>query len=181
MEKISALELVAVGAPVTIYWFYTLFLMLTDASPHKGIQISTRHKIVTTSTILLPLALLWSLGAFNATEATLQMNQGILYPAVNYLMFVWLLCTPIAAFYALILLIRQYNAWTPDPVAPKYKINSTEDSILAMNAATGFMRDRKFDEEQEQHERHFEDAQRRSEIEAIARRLAADEAEGIFT
>ncbi|MCP3672820.1 MAG: hypothetical protein GY814_20840, partial [Gammaproteobacteria bacterium] len=123
MEKISTLELVAVGAPVTIYWFYTLFLMLTDASPHKGIQISTRHKIVTASTILLPLALLWSLGVFNATEATLQVKQGILYPTVNYLMFVWLLCTPIAAFYALILLIQQYNAWTPDPVAPKYKIN----------------------------------------------------------
>ncbi len=163
MEKISTLELVAVGAPVTIYWFYTLFLMLTDASPHKGIQISTCHKIVTASTILLPLALLWSLGVFNATEATLQVKLGILYPTINYLMFVWLLCTPIAAFYALILLIRQYNSWTPDPVAPKYKINSTKDSILAMNAATGFIRDRKFDEEQEQLDREEEEARGRAD------------------
>ncbi|MCP3672571.1 MAG: hypothetical protein GY814_19545 [Gammaproteobacteria bacterium] len=52
---------------------------------------------------------------------------------------------------------------------------------MTKKAATGFMRDRKFDEEQEQHERGFEEAQRRSKNEAIARRLAADEAEGIFT
>ena len=177
MEKISTLELVAVGAPVAIYWFYTLFLMLTEASPHKGIQISTRHKIVMASTILLPLALLWSLGAFSETEATLQVKLGILYPVVNYLMFVWLLCTPIAAVYALILLIRQYNAWTPDPVAPKYKVNSTEDCILAMKAATGFMRVRKF-EEQEQFDR---EARRSLEDEDIIDRLNKDQEAGIFT
>jgi len=181
MERIKMIEVAAVVLPAAIYWFYTIFLMLTDASQHKGVQISTGCKIGTVLVVLVPVALLCALGVLSLSTEFLQAELGILFPVADYLLTVLFVCTPIAAFYALILLIREYNAWTRATAPPKYKINSTEDGILAMNAATGFMRDRKFYEEQVQLYSEELDARRRLEDEAIAYRLAADEAEGIFT
>jgi len=172
MENISKLEALMVLVPAAIYWFYILFLILTDATPHPGIKITKRRKVIAPLAVLCPLGLIY-LASYAKT------TLGIFELPVIYLAFFLMACAPIAAVYALVLLIRQYNAWTPDPARPKYRVNSTDDCILAMNAATNFMRDRKFNEEEEERlDREFEEARRRDEYE---RNLASDEAEGIFT
>ena len=169
MENVTKIEIMLIAAPVVVYWFYLLFLILTELSSHKGIEISLGRKITAITIVLVPLALLWGLGVFNAKSVDIEASLGIFALPVTYITFVLMLCAPIAAIYVMILLIRQFNAWTPNPARPKYRINSTEDSILAMNAATNFMRDRNLEEEQEQLDR--EEARRNAEDEEEHARL----------
>ncbi len=167
MEKISTLELVAVGVPVTIYWFYTLFLMLTDASPHKGIQISKRRKIIVTSIVLVPLALLWGLRVFNAKAVDVEVALGTFFtPLAEFVVVIWMLCAPIALLYSIVLILK--NAYVLFPTNPpqNYRVNSTEDCIQTMNAAVGFaMHRRKFEEEQEELDREYEEVKRNAQEE----------------
>ncbi len=164
MENVNKIEIMMVLIPAIIYWFYILYLMLTDASPHPKIKITMRHKVIAPLAVLGPLAVILLPSASMSAES-FKTALGLFALPATYITLVLMACAPIAAIYILILLIRQFNAWTPGPVRPKYKINSTGDCILAMNAATSFMRDRQFEEEQEQLDREFEEAQRRSDEE----------------
>ena len=181
MENVNKIEIMLIAAPVVVYWFYVLFLLLTELSPHKGIEISRSRKITVTSIVLVPLALLWGLGVFDAKAVDIEATLGAFFaPLVDYVMVVWMLCAPIALLYSIVLILKNANVLFPASSPRKYRVNSTEDCVLALNATTGFIRKHISEKVQDENDRE-NDEKEREFWDAHERRIASDEAEGIYT
>ncbi len=181
MENVNKIEIMLIAAPVVVYWFYVLFLLLTELSPHKGIEISMSRKIIVSSIVLVPLALLWGLGVFDAKAVDVEVTLGTFFtPLVDYVMVVWMLCAPIALLYSALLFMKYFVDSLGVPFR-KYQIDSTEDCIQAMNAATNFVRDRSFDYEQAQFDRDIEKAQREADEEELRKtQFSVDLTNGLY-
>ncbi len=156
MENVSKIEIMLIAAPVAVYWLYVLFLVLTELSPHKGIEISKRRKIIVTSVVLVPLTLLWGLGVFDAKAVDVEVTLGAFFtPLTDYIVVIWMLCAPIALLYCIVLMLKNAYVLLPANRPNHYRARPTNE----LNDYNG-----EFD---------FWDE--------YEHRLAADEAEGIFT
>ncbi len=149
MENINKIEIMLIAAPVVVYWFYIFFLLLTELSQHEGIEISVSRKITVTSIVLVPLVLLWGLGALSVATGEIESMLGIFAPLADYIVMVLMLCTPAALLYTILLFIKHCVVGERNTLN-KYQVNSSGWEL-----------------EEDRLDREFEETRRRDEEDRI--------------